>query len=599
MAREFLRRNGRVIAFGTGAFAYAGIMVALGVLLFTYTLSVTHVMVGKYEEQFFKLQGQHVLASREKVAAHNILKNIPSPWHVKDYDDMQEAPFSHISRHLMATESETQQKADEAAGKAIIEFKQSIPRYNFHGQRVNNTFAPTDVNYYESLIVMAIPCFAIALVSCLAGCCFFIGRNCCNLCGGKDPKPEGYTVKERYIPKQLLLALGLITILGSIFGWIGNSNFSQGLTDFFNVIINTTQTLINGAGDIITKLRQLKSVNATSIESSITSLQNGVAAVQSTAENAQSVVQKYDKARQTVINVGYVLASVTALAGMIGSILNKGILCMLMGLAGFASLTFLWLSFGVHLPTSILLADFCVAIDTLTAGNATAFNSSGTFGLDTVLKCLQSADYSPALNLSYAGVDQALNKVNNFTLQFLNVSFTVNNISLLNTSALPSPYNTQLANQVDDINTFMAIIQELSQFANCSFVRKAFQDMQFSLCVTMLKGTDDIMGTQGLLGAIFIPGVYLAIVAWKRIEHPKKRRKNSRSSRTSKPAETHEMENYENPRNSRPPAQRPPSELRDSVPPPPPPDENPSDDEEEEVPPPYPGPQQPSAPPPY
>jgi hypothetical protein len=70
-------------------------------------------------------------------------------------------------------------------------------------------------------------------------------------------------------------------------------------------------------------------INASSIADSINQLRSGEESFKNTADSAKGIVKKVDSARLAVINVGYVVAILCAVAGVVGSLLNKGKLCMM------------------------------------------------------------------------------------------------------------------------------------------------------------------------------------------------------------------------------------------------------------------------------
>jgi len=503
MSKCFVKRGNRniILLYGGSCFVYSMMLLSFGVMLFVYCASVTQIMVKNYENKWNKVNG--VLIAKSKVL--NEPKVVPQPEYY-----LRNQPFD---RHLLSVS-----QAEEGVNQGIIDFKENIPRYNFKGQRVSNKFDPTNPNYYESLIVMMIPCVAIGILSCFLGSCFFLCRCCCGLCGGRKPKEGGYSIKERYIPKQLLLAIGLTIVTVCIFGFIGNSDFSSGLNQFFDVIENSTETVLNTTSRVIFLLESIN-VSSTSVQNSLQPLETGTQEFQNTASEAQYYIDESDKIRLAIIDFGYIVSLISAAMGIIGSLLNKGFPCMLMALSGVVSLTFVWISFGFHLPVSILLADMCVSISNF-VNNSTTTNLGG---LSIILECLQNSSYSPALNFSSTGANNALSQLNNFTMACCNISYTQDNISTLNLTIFPPQLRPSIQNDLNEYEDFLQIIDELGIFLNCSFVRNAFDEMENALCVTMLNSVDTIMATQGLIGIILIPGFYLAVLSWKRLPNPRVR----------------------------------------------------------------------------
>jgi hypothetical protein len=108
-----------------------------------------------------------------------------------------------------------------------------------------------------------------------------------------------------------------------------------------------------------------------------------------------------------------------------------------MAIGGFLSLFLLWISFSIHLPVSVLLADVCDAVDT---------NVNGS--LSSIIPCLDDSDLSPLTDLSTNGMQTALDQINNITLACCNVSFTLNNISAIEVRLYVIPFNNNIVLQL-------------------------------------------------------------------------------------------------------------------------------------------------------
>jgi len=420
------------------------------------------------------------------------------------------------SRTILATDSNRQ--AEEGLARGVSEAKTKVPRRNLKGETVPAIFDPTNRSYWESLGIIAAPCIIIAVLCCFFGSIFYIMRGCCNCFGGKEPKPGGYTLRERFIPKQLLLATAIIVIFASVFGFIGNGRFSQGTNEFFGTIIktqNSFESITLSVKQDLTALQRFLG-NQTVIDQIFQALENGNSDFRSVIDNAYSQTKRIDRYRSTAIIISFVLGLVTSFCGVVGALLNKGTLCLVMGILGIFALFFLWISFGIHLPISIALADFCVAVQ--------SFLESPTIeiptGLDVFFKCIQNNTYELPISVAQTQLNEQLEQANNYTLSCCGFSITLENITQVNSSTIPTQFREDFENAQYVITIFDRILHHLEAITNCSLVRDGFNGLQFSLCVTLLRGTDLIMSAQGGCAIVLIPGCILAIIGWKRFPNP-------------------------------------------------------------------------------
>ena len=60
----------------------------------------------------------------------------------------------------------------------------------------------------------------------------------------------------------------------SILGWIGNSNFSKGLNEFFDVVIQTTTKIIDVSESISVKLTLVQSLDTQSVQASVSTVRD-------------------------------------------------------------------------------------------------------------------------------------------------------------------------------------------------------------------------------------------------------------------------------------------------------------------------------------
>lgn len=80
------------------------------------------------------------------------------------------------------------------ASDTAKEISRKIPRVGGKDE-----FEPTP-EYMIGILAMGFPGFLLAGITLLFSVLFFILRCCCNTCGGKQAKPEGYSKKKRFFP---------------------------------------------------------------------------------------------------------------------------------------------------------------------------------------------------------------------------------------------------------------------------------------------------------------------------------------------------------------------------------------------------------------
>jgi len=274
-------------------------------------------------------------------------------------------------------------------------------------------------------------------------------------------------------------------------------------------LTNLTSLIVNVTGNI------------SEIDSIFKSITDAEGEFNNVISKAQSEADQYNSYRSAAVNVSFVLAFLTALLGVLGALFNSGKLCLYMGLLGILTLFFVCVSFGLHLPTSVLVADVCIAINTFLSDPSIQIPQ----GLNLVLECIQNSTYQLPIKVGNELVNYTLSSINSQTQQCCGITVTWQNITNLNISALPQAYQSKVQTAVEAYNEIVIIINDLDDLINCSIIREGFDSMEFAICVTLLRGLDLIMAAQGLSGIVLIPGCILAIIGWKRFPNPEKKRK--------------------------------------------------------------------------
>ncbi|KAG6583273.1 Betaine aldehyde dehydrogenase [Phytophthora cinnamomi] len=99
------------------------------------------------------------------------------------------------------------------------------------------------------VIGFVIPGIVLGVLSLLTMVFFLICRCCCNRCGGRYPREEGYTCMQKFLPLLffLLFAIGVIVVSAAAFLYRGT--MLSAVDDMFNA---TSGTLQNGSDWIVT-----------------------------------------------------------------------------------------------------------------------------------------------------------------------------------------------------------------------------------------------------------------------------------------------------------------------------------------------------------
>ncbi|ETI37117.1 hypothetical protein F441_16697 [Phytophthora nicotianae CJ01A1] len=114
------------------------------------------------------------------------------------------------------------------------------------------------------VIGFVIPGIVLGVLSLLTMIFFLICRCCCNRCGGRFPREEGYTCMQKFLPLLFffLFAIGVIVVSAAAFLYRGT--MLSAVDDMFNA---TSGTLENGSNWIVNIRTPLEEIAATVVDS--------------------------------------------------------------------------------------------------------------------------------------------------------------------------------------------------------------------------------------------------------------------------------------------------------------------------------------------
>eukprot|EP00163_Fabomonas_tropica_P026407 TRINITY_DN4834_c0_g1_i1.p1 TRINITY_DN4834_c0_g1~~TRINITY_DN4834_c0_g1_i1.p1 ORF type:complete len:654 (-),score=94.40 TRINITY_DN4834_c0_g1_i1:2-1963(-) len=434
------------------------------------------------------------------------------------------APFG---RRLLAIEdSDTSDASD-----TVVRFKRSVGRRNFKFEKVSSDFRPYDQDYRESMIMLALPGLFFAVGSVIFGLVFCCCRKF-DKCGGKSPREQGYTGMQRNLPK-IVLFLCFIGVAGMCaLGYIGNFQTDRGLKKFFDIVVLAATQVSSQGKRIVSTLERLENTT-------FPALQAESEAVETVTLNARDEVLLWNLVRLIFINVGLVGAFLVTLAGMWGLLCGSGTCAYMVFVFGIPVLFITWISFAVHLPGSIMIADLCPQIDQFVQGDDAKQHPA----ISIWVSCFQNASFGDTFNISQKGVERKIGDINRVA-----PSFFINGTIFYNTSQTAyeqlETLDDQLVlmedqlddnidagrypddqfpesidpfgNEINDFRSYARNLRNIKKMESCETQRNAFNQVKLVLCLDVLTGADLVLGAQGFIGCILFFAVWMGILGKKR-----------------------------------------------------------------------------------
>lgn len=294
------------------------------------------------------------------------------------------------SSHWMGRKLASISKSDRANAERIRNAQADSPRYTFFTssmklERINNTFCYPDANgdcqwvkYGESVFLVSSIGFIIGILGLfIIGPIFWIFRACCF--GGCKPSSgifcpgepfdsedgEGYKKRHVIILKIVTFCILLLAIVFSILGFVGNAQFGSSINELVNITVDSGNGLVNELEYISQQISILEQAGYTDLNIS-SSINQGVDQGNKILEQIDSVkgeIKKYNSIRQGVMLGAFLLALILFVIVVVSAIFSVAWLSYFMGTVGFFAMFIMWLSFSIHYPISVVIADVCRALD--------------------------------------------------------------------------------------------------------------------------------------------------------------------------------------------------------------------------------------------
>lgn len=107
------------------------------------------------------------------------------------------------------------------------------------------------VQWAEGLVVFVAPGIVLSVLSLLTMLLFVLCRCCCNKCGGRNPKPEGYSCTQKFVPFLFfaIFSAGIAATAGLTL------LYNKGVTEAVTGVFQVSQDVVTDAQDWIVEAR--------------------------------------------------------------------------------------------------------------------------------------------------------------------------------------------------------------------------------------------------------------------------------------------------------------------------------------------------------
>ena len=333
-------------------------------------------------------------------------------------------------------------------------------------------------------------------------------------------------------------------------GYVGNSQFSAGLNEFFEKLVNAVSQEVATSTDIASDLARLSEQTGANNGTDFQALLDAAKESEEVTLSSRDFVLKYDLWRLVLINIGFAFSLLVGLLLFLGALCGSAGCSMGSAYLGFFTLFGLWFSFGVHLPTSIMLADLCPAIDDFVASEDATENEA----MATWVTCFQNSSVTESYELATDGVVSMIGEVNRAQAEFdINLPVTINATLAIEDQLLTFDLrmleiedelwimlddyaiedSAPVSIWIDYYRRYASVLRSVVRLESCDIPREAFEELKLVLCLDMLEGLDFILGATGAIGCLLLVSVLVAVKGAKRFPSENKKRPLLPQTRTS------------------------------------------------------------------
>jgi len=399
-----------------------------------------------------------------------------------------------------------------------------IPRLNYSLRNVDITFDMDNDQYMESNMLYIWICVGSGGIFMSICILFFIGRYCCNCCGGKAIPRGGYTEFQINSTRGFIIMLSFILEGVLLYGYFANSDLDLALGVLSETFKNSTPVLKSQFTELLSYLPDSSSgyYNKSVF---IRDLNYSIRASSQQGEVASNLVESFEGYRMLLILLGLILATISCSVGIAAGSVRKGTAIVVMVvLSGFSG-TLLFFSFGIHFTGSKLMREFCrEMVPYLEADNDLFIPMK----LQYFIPCINSPLYPYLSNHFFVNAVLETQNLTNMIIANGPASLQTRLPSLLNVTN--STYLTEISTisdttirnaLINQLNKAIAVAkpaQIIDQSQTCRWSKNKLREQEFLMCSYTRDSLDMLMCSQGIGAVLLVCITFSAIPAIKMFE---------------------------------------------------------------------------------
>jgi hypothetical protein len=221
------------------------------------------------------------------------------------------------------------------------------------------------------------------------------------------------------------------------------------------------------------------------------------------------------------------IAVMAGIFGMLSGMLRRGVLSTIMMGMTFVTLVLTWVSFGVHLPVGVAVADFCYGMNDFIDGTVAPPVPGSKVGVAYFVTCFEASTTEGVLNTTVTSLASDVFILNRDGRNVPEVPFNISAEpfaqvpELESTLAAIKPSVTDQTNQFQDAfsraDTLVGLLRQTEDLLTCTSITQLYAGLEASLCLKVLQALDVILISQGLAGAFAVLAVFTSIKGMKRM----------------------------------------------------------------------------------
>ncbi|KNC54080.1 uncharacterized protein AMSG_09745 [Thecamonas trahens ATCC 50062] len=435
------------------------------------------------------------------------------------------------------------------------------------GTKISNRFCALNEqnecdweNYASFLLAVVVPMIVLACLMCVCGpllACF----RMCGCMGGRHPRPglccgkgnvdKLYSKSTIHAVKGLALVAVVVCFICLVCAYVGNARTSEGVNGVVDALIKAGDSLVAQVRAIGTSLEALPYTR--DVAASISEAANSANSFVNDVRSAKKDINAYEVIRAVAANISLLVPFLMLLTSVSLGILNKRGCCIhiVFGTLITLSLSFVWLSTGIHSLLAIVFDDACDEFATFIDG------SNPDNILDTLVGCSSSSGIASGFqglaDDARSGLDQSVSASCSRLEPACAVTASprLNGCpSVCNATTLPSyrqatwtpspntggqpltldacrtectqgsdEQSTSVAafTEIGDVIEYNRILsEEIIPLLNCDFLTTLVRDLFASFCTKLTSGLKMVAQSQIAMATFLMIGIFLLWLGQKR-----------------------------------------------------------------------------------